>query len=53
MPNRSAHAVGFGFDFQTNAAIVLMLENIKDLASLRIEGNDEDIQMYLEILKMP
>lgn len=47
MPNRSAHAVGFGFDFQTNAAIVLMLENIKDLASLRIEGNDEDIELTL------
>ena len=47
MPNRSAHAVGFGFDFQTNAAIVLMLENIKDLVSLRVEGNDEDIELTL------
>lgn len=25
--NRSAHATLFGFDFQVNAAIVLMIEN--------------------------
>lgn len=29
----------FGFDFQVNAAIVLMLENIEDLKSQRLEGN--------------
>ena len=28
--SRRADAVLFGFDFQINAAIVLMLENIKD-----------------------
>ena len=47
MANRSAHAVVFGFDFQMNAAIVLMLENIKDLQTLRIEGNEEDIELTL------
>ena len=29
--NRRANATLFGFDFQRNAAIVLMLENIKEL----------------------
>lgn len=48
MKNRRAHAVMFGFDFQVNAAIVLMLENIKELRSLRLEGNEEDIEVTLE-----
>ena len=46
--NRRANAVMFGFDFQVNAAIVLMIENIKDLESLRLEGNYEDIELKLE-----
>ncbi|MNV29925.1 hypothetical protein D3C71_1211740 [compost metagenome] len=46
--SRRANAVIFGFDFQINAAIVLMLENIKDLKSLRLEGNYEDIELELE-----
>lgn len=46
--NRRANAVMFGFDFQVNAAIVLMLENIEDLESLRLEGNFEDIELKLE-----
>lgn len=37
----------FGFDFQRNAAIVLMLENIKELKSVRLEGNEEDIEISL------
>lgn len=48
MRDRRAHAVLFGFDFQVNAAIVLMLENIKELKSLRLEGNEEDIELTLE-----
>lgn len=48
MRDRRAHAVLFGFDFQVNAAIVLMLENIKELKSLRLEGNEEDIELILE-----
>ena len=47
MSNRRANAVVFGFDFQINAAIVLMLENIKELDSLRLEGNYEDIELKL------
>ena len=45
--SRRADAVLFGFDFQINAAIVLMLENIKDLSSIRLEGNCEDIEIKL------
>lgn len=48
MKNRRANAVLFGFDFQINAAIVLMLENIKKLCSLRLEGNEEDIELLLD-----
>lgn len=44
---RRADAVVFGFDFQVNSAIVLFLENIKDVKSLRLEGNYEDIEIEL------
>lgn len=47
MANRSATSTLFGFDFQANAAIVLMLENIKDMVSIRLEGV-EDIEINLE-----
>lgn len=47
MKSRRAEAVLFGFDFQVNAAIVLMLENISDLNSIRLEGNNEDIEIEL------
>ncbi|MCY7008599.1 hypothetical protein OCK72_08100 [Fusobacterium simiae] len=46
--NRRADSVIFGFDFQVNAAIVLMLENIKDLESLKLEGDYEDIELKLK-----
>ena len=45
--NRRANAVLFGFDFQVNAAIVLMLSNIKELKTIRLEGNNEDIDLEL------
>lgn len=45
--DRRANAVMFGFDFQVNAAIVLMLENIDDLKALKLEGNYEDIELEL------
>lgn len=48
MKPRRAHAVCFGFDFQRNAAIILLLENIKELQAVRLEGNDEDIELTLE-----
>lgn len=45
--DKRANAVLFGFDFQVNAAIVLMLENIKELRSLRLESKNEDIDIEL------
>ena len=46
MVDRTATSTLFGFDFQTNAAIVLMLENIKDMKTIRMEGY-EDIEIGL------
>ena len=46
MVDRVASSTLFGFDFQTNAAIVLMLENIKDMADIRMEGY-EDVEIGL------
>lgn len=46
MADRTATSVLFGFDFQANAAIVLMLENIKEMSHIRLEGC-EDIDITL------
>lgn len=46
MVDRVASSTLFGFDFQTNAAIVLMLDNIKDLKDIRMEGL-EDVEIGL------
>ena len=46
MANRAATSVLFGFDFQANAAIVLMLENIREMTYIRLEGS-EDIEIIL------
>lgn len=52
MPKGSrANSVLFGFDFQVNAAIVLMLENLKDLQTLKLEGKNEDIELKLSTNK--
>ena len=45
---RNATPSSFGWDFQINAAIVLMLENIKAIKSVRVEGKKEDIELLLE-----
>ncbi len=45
--SRRADAVVFGFDFQVNSAIVLFLENIKEVEKLRLEGDYEDIELEL------
>ena len=47
MTNRAASAVMLGFNFEINAAIVLMLENIENLESIRTEGKFEDIDIKL------
>ncbi len=48
MSDRNASASAFGWDFQTNSAILLMLENIKNVKSVRVEGEDEDIEITLQ-----
>lgn len=47
MCDRNASASAFGWDFQTNSAILLMLENIKEAKRIRVEGADEDIEITL------
>ncbi len=37
----------FGFDFQVNATIFLLLDNIKDVEKIRMEGPSEDIQLTM------
>ena len=48
MSDRNASASAFGWDFQANSAILLMLENIKDAKRVRVEGADEDIEITLQ-----
>lgn len=45
---RNASAVTFGFDFQVHAAMVLVLENLLALKSIRVEGKAEDIEIELK-----
>ncbi|KWX70273.1 hypothetical protein AMQ84_29830 [Paenibacillus riograndensis] len=44
----NASASAFGWDFQSNAAILLALKNIRNLVSIKVEGKIEDIELYLE-----
>ena len=46
--NHNATPSAFGWDFQFNAAIIIMLENIKDAKEIRIEGKNEDIEVFLK-----
>lgn len=50
--SRRANAVVFGFDFQVNAAIVLFLENLKQVEKMCLEGNYEDIEIQLNTGEM-
>jgi hypothetical protein len=43
----SVPASPFGWDFQVNAAIVLMLKNIKEAKAVKVEGPTDDIELYL------
>lgn len=47
MVNRNASAELFCWDFQINAAIVLMLENILNADSVRVEAKSEDVEIVL------
>lgn len=48
MSNTNASASAFGWDFQSNAALVLMLKNIKRAVSVKVEGKTEDIEILLD-----
>jgi hypothetical protein len=48
MKSSNASASAFGWDFQSNAAIMLMLKNIKVASSVRVEGKTEDIEIALD-----
>ena len=37
----------FGFDFQVNATIFLLLDNIKVIKTVRMEGASEDIELTM------
>lgn len=48
MPNNSnASPEVFGFDFQVNATIFLLLDNIKEVKTVRMEGAAEDIELTM------
>ncbi|WP_434122290.1 hypothetical protein [Salinicoccus roseus] len=44
----NATSSAFGWDFQSNAAILMALKNIKELTSLKVEGDIEDIEIFLK-----
>jgi len=46
MPRSSnATASAFGWEFQSNAAIMLMLKNIVDASKVKVEGDREDVEI--------
>ncbi|HZL81901.1 MAG TPA: hypothetical protein VFB98_00285 [Candidatus Deferrimicrobium sp.] len=47
MGKTNASSSAFGWDFQVNAAIVLMLQNIRDARSVKVESIKEDIEIEL------
>jgi hypothetical protein len=48
----NATASAFGWDFQSNAAIMLMLKNIVEASKVKVEGNTEDVEITLSSGKM-
>jgi len=49
-PNASASA--FGWEFQSNAAIMLMLKNIVKASKVKVEGSTEDVEITFSDGKM-
>lgn len=47
MRGTNASSSAFGWDFQVNAGIVLMLMNLRHSQSVRIEGKTEDVEITL------
>lgn len=46
--NRNAAPSAFGWDFQFNAAIIIMLDTICDANEVKVEGDTQDIEVFLE-----
>lgn len=44
----NASASAFGWEFQTNAALVLMLKSIDSADAVRVEGATDDIEIYYD-----
>ena len=47
MKSSNASASAFGWDFQSNAAIMLMLQNIDRASKVKVEGQSEDVDITL------
>lgn len=45
MKSSNASASAFGWDFQSNAAIMLMLKNIEKASKVKVEGQSEDVEI--------
>jgi hypothetical protein len=52
MKSSNASASAFGWDFQCNAAIMLMLKNIEKASDVKVEGKTEDIEITFSDGKM-
>lgn len=47
MSKHNASASAFGWDFQINSAIVLSIKNIYNIKKIKVEGENEDIELEL------
>lgn len=45
--NRNATPSAFGWEFQINAAIIIMLNNIHKALGVKVEGKTQDIEIFL------
>lgn len=43
----NSSAATFGWDFQSNAAIMIMLKNMREASAVKVEGTTEDIEITL------
>lgn len=48
LTNRNATPTNFGFQYQINVAIYFMFAYLKELKSLRVEGQKEDVEIQLK-----
>ena len=47
MKSSNASSAWFGYEFQSNAAIMLMLKNIVTASAVKVEGQTEDVEITL------